>query len=619
MRIILFICFFIFSFDVFSQEFTYPLMCNKNINNVNIEQRSNYVSALPFFDDFTSFSKSSNLWLDYNVYFNNTLCIQPLNYGVATFDGLDSLGNPYNNSVVNLSGIADNLTSVKINLQGLTDVYFSFYYQKKGRGDDPESQDSLNLYFKKDSIWCNVWNITPDSCNSDSLFFKVSILIPDSLCGSEFQFKFSNYASLNGAFDNWHIDNVLVSDDFNLHQYQDIAFSEPPSSLIFNYSSVPWSHYLQLPKTFIDSFVIDVSLYNNYGVCKNKDYKFDIFDHLGNHIDHYYKGDPPDINDFNSPRQVDFVNGFSFIGENIDPLCSTPAIDISDGVYSIFKDSAYVNYPTFDIRHIIFANDIDSIFSNNDTILLKQKFRDWYSYDDGTAEASYGLNVSGGQIAYKFENIISDTIYAVDIYFDHNIEDLSSSEFQILIFDDNNSYPGNIIFQSTQIYTPEINSYSHGFYRFFLEEGVYVENNFYVGFLQFNSNIINLGLDRNNINNDKMFFNVGGGWLNSACNGCLGSWMIRPVFSQDNLLSNDFNKKVDFEIYPNPSKGIFYFSFDDDYIFEKLEIRDLLGNIVYSCETSNSLDLSFLSSGVYIVFLFEKNNIISSEKIIIQK
>ena len=116
-----------------------------------------------------------------------------------------------------------------------------------------------------------------------------------------------------------------------------------------------------------------------------------------------------------------------------------------------------------------------------------------------------------------------------------------------------------------------------------------------------------------------MFFNIGGGWLNSACNGCLGSWMIRPVFSQDNLLSNYFNKKVDFKVYPNPSKGVFDFSYDDNYIFEKLEIRDLLNNIVYSCETSNRLDLSFLSSGVYIVFLFEKNNIISFEKIIIQK
>ena len=225
MRIILFICFFIFSFDVFAQETVYPLIYNKNINNVNIEKRSNYVSFLPFFDDFTSFSKSANLWLDNDVYFNNSFCIHPLNYGVATFDGLDSSGNPYNNSVVNLSGIADNLTSVKINLQGLVNVYFSFFYQKKGRGDEPEAQDSLNLYFKKDSVWHNVWNIVPDSCNSDSLFFKANILIPDSFCVSEFQFKFSNYGSLNGAFDNWHIDNVLVSDDSNLHQYQDISFS----------------------------------------------------------------------------------------------------------------------------------------------------------------------------------------------------------------------------------------------------------------------------------------------------------------------------------------------------------------------------------------------------------
>ena len=55
---------------------------------------------MPFFDDFSDyvgFPKSS-LWIDNDVFVNRSYPINPINLGVATFDGLDSLGNPESNS-----------------------------------------------------------------------------------------------------------------------------------------------------------------------------------------------------------------------------------------------------------------------------------------------------------------------------------------------------------------------------------------------------------------------------------------------------------------------------------------------------------------------------------------
>ena len=78
---------------------------NSKIKLISIkhEKRINYIHSLPFFDDFSSNEKRDLLWLDDNIFINNTYCISPPNYGVATFDGLDSVGLPYDNSILNLS------------------------------------------------------------------------------------------------------------------------------------------------------------------------------------------------------------------------------------------------------------------------------------------------------------------------------------------------------------------------------------------------------------------------------------------------------------------------------------------------------------------------------------
>ena len=53
----------------------------------------------------------------------------------------------------------------------------------------------------------------------------------------------------------------------------------------------------------------------------------------------------------------------------------------------------------------------------NDTIYHYQKFFSHFSYDDGSAESAYGINVSGAMGALQFKLNRPDTLRAVQIYF----------------------------------------------------------------------------------------------------------------------------------------------------------------------------------------------------------
>jgi len=110
-----------------------------------------------------------------NVYFNSNFPISPPSFCVATFDGLDSTGYPYDFSSQTAHGIADSLTSHPIDLSVIIDsVYLSFQYQAQGNGNAPEQNDSLRLDFfsKADSSWVRVWSVP---CTGTHSFKKVMV------------------------------------------------------------------------------------------------------------------------------------------------------------------------------------------------------------------------------------------------------------------------------------------------------------------------------------------------------------------------------------------------------------------------------------------------------------
>jgi hypothetical protein len=131
---------------------------------------------LPFEDDFSypGPDPDPDLWQNSGALVNFTFPINPISYGVATLDGLNGFGIPYDTTSFNFNAVgpADTLTSMPI-LMGdhspSESIYFSFFYQPGGLGDVPNSAfynstnfnvpfgDSLVLEFKDNTgNWDNI-------------------------------------------------------------------------------------------------------------------------------------------------------------------------------------------------------------------------------------------------------------------------------------------------------------------------------------------------------------------------------------------------------------------------------------------------------------------------------
>ena len=94
-------------------------------------------------------------------------------------------------------------------------------------------------------------------------------------------------------------------------------------------------------------------------------------------------------------------------------------------------------------------------------------------------------------------------------------------------------------------------------------------------------------------------------------NGSGSFTMLTPTFNANNDFPNsidELSEKV--IIYPNPCTDILYLNQK-----EKLEVRDILGRIVYTSESTNRIQASDWDSGVYFVNLQKRNLTIKIIKI----
>lgn len=72
-------------------------------------------------------------------------------------------------------------------------------------------------------------------------------------------------------------------------------------------------------------------------------------------------------------------------------------------------------------------------------------------------------------------------------------------------------------------------------------------------------------------------------------------------FSVDRTLSSDSFFKNNFSIYPNPVSNVLNISVKNEMTINSLSITDLNGRVVSSSDSSTSIDVSSLSSGVYFI------------------
>lgn len=546
-------------------------------------------------------------YIDRSVYINNTLGIDPPSIGVATFDGLNEFGRAYDiNNSFRLQ--ADRLTSVPIDLTSLpdTNVYFSFFYQPQGLSIDklePEDSLALDFFNANTQKWINVWG-TPGF--SSTTFDQAIIKVPNRFHQNAFQFRFRAYAESSGNFDNWHIDYLYL--DHNRSEgdtlYNDVAYQFDAPSLLKDYTAMPWFHFNTNPALYMSDTAI-TSVINNSTIDQEVRNKIVILDE--NSTTDYYQF-PSNINNVvNLPSGIRFNFRYP-----ID--FAFPAADVNSEV--VFNSR-------YDVRINQQGGNTDFIRAN-DTVIGKTILKDYYAYDDGTAETAYGVNAANGSegfvayMAVEFNIPQPDTVGALQMYFVPRGVDVSQQSFQLVIW--NSLNPPNILFITPFSYNPE-ESDDNGYLTYNFDSLVLVNQTFYAGIRQVGKFSLGMGYDLNNNHRDKIFISDNGFNWDNPTQGKIrdGSLMLRPIFRRTGkgVGIKEFKPNtVDFKVYPNPADQFIIIELDQNKMISQWSIYDQQGRIV-SQGNDERVNVGQLTKGIYYMQLIDVDGEVGSKKFMV--
>jgi hypothetical protein len=615
------------SISAFGQFALYPVSkVSSSSQSAASRTQEELPKKLPFWDDF-SFAKGASpvdsLWqFGQSVWLNNGIGINPPSLGTVTFDGLDSLGKPYNINDILAKGFADHLVSQPVQLDLVepsqrATVYVSFFYQLKGRGEMPDAGDLLRLSFlNKSGVWETVWSIENDNTQQTDVFYPVTIAVPtdnDRFFHDKFRFRFQNFARLSGPYDTWNLDYVYLNQGRSATDtsFPDRTLSKPLTSLLQDYYSIPAKHFLENPEGLLTP--AEFAMYN-LRIDNNQPLNYYNTIAVKNFID----GDT--ITNKDLLDSAEFVGSIEGLQTKTAKIKTLPPVHF----FSPDADSLEIDFElsisTKDNVAPVDNGDYDASkyapidFRWNDTTRTSYKLSNYYAYDDGTAEYGAGIKGFGVQIMYRFEMKTTepDTLVGVRIYFPR-FGDESSQLIQLQVFKDLEGTGASTLHQEpVTLQRSDDNQFvNYRFNRFVGVQGV-----FYVGWKQSTSAAISVGLDKNSNSSNKIFFNIGSEWRQDS--NVTGSLMIRPVFGKGGVIvglpENDSVKRI----YPNPTNGVIFLS----PLATQIKIIDLTGReINFHSEESaefQRVDLGAAPAGIYVV-RYRTNEFIRTEKVILQK
>jgi hypothetical protein len=580
----------------FCQETIIGLQSNRllksNSGIILSSKSSSDTLELPFFDDFSTrgIYPSPDYWSDDNVIVNNTFTNRQPTTGVATFDALDRNGRLY--ETASSRGFrADELTSRPVNLayQPSDNIWLSFLYQPGGLADQPEAGDSLILQFyaPSENKWYPAWRATSIT-HTDFRPVVIKIDQPGFLVKG-FRFRFVNHASLASNPDNpslmsncdqWNIDYVKLDRDRNAGDtiFRDVAIRYPPRSLLKTYEVMPWKQFLEVYLQEMGSSV-PVHFRNNDTTGRNITCQFKIWDVYKNSLARFFSsGAIPTVAPL---ANVDYNAALIYTFNTGNP------------------DSALFRITCW----LITGSPSDPRV--NDTAVYYQRFGNYFAYDDGSAEAGYGINGLGSRnamVSVRFKSFTTDTLRAIDICFNDSYENSNRRAFDLMVWDDNNGYPGNVIYKREEVIV-EQGSTVNGFFRYTVKSPLPLEGAFHVGWKQRSDIFMNAGLDVNTPHGGRQFYWINGTWNHSSVNGSL---MIRPVTGAPLVTSIDdlpvFRRNT-LRFRPNPSRDYIIFDPVDSpsTLPDNLSIYDLWGRKILSLPFNGQINISPLHEGIYLI------------------
>ena len=551
------------------------------------------------------------LWLDHYAYFNDHYGFKALSKGVATLDGLNENGRPYSNPIIfDDYGRADYLTSSFMDISNFSpsdSMYLSFYYQPQGYGDWPDKKDSLIVEMRDSSgKWNQVFSVkgftTP--LKVDSLIFKaVTIQVPPQLFLSDpvyyfdsFQFRFSNFATLTGNNDHWHIDYVKLDtartyDDTVITDY---TFTSNLPSILKNYTLIPAKHFKG------NSDLKDTIIACNRNIIPN------------NPILNQYSIQCDDVSTGTNYFQT---TGLPYTTSFLNQFILEPSVQL--GIPSSLSDNSV-------ILTKIFVDASGDDFRMNDTASHYQVFGKEMAYDDGSAEMAYGLQGLGlKKVAYKFLLPLQDTLSAIKIMFSNIDVDVSSLVFNIDIWKSIvvDSSKTELLLKSISNQKAHYIDTLNQFFVFPLDTQLIVEDSIYVGWTQSDEKNLQIGYDCNStLGRQHTYIFTNNTWTRSNVI-TPGSPMIRLLLdgnykssaSAREALKDD---KEIIDLFPNPASEYVNLQLNSPRR-SIVRIFNLLGRELYHDEIrqDSKIDLMNFDSGIYIVTIERDGVRLGSKKL----
>ncbi len=483
----------------------------------------------------------------------------PPSWGALTFDGTNALGLPYNTQAIS-SGIADELRSHYIDLSSYTpadQLMLSFFLQPQGLGNAPESADSFQiLCTRSDQSVDSLENLMTIEGNSLSPFKQYSLPLNDpAYFHDKFQLIFRSIGSLNGYLDHWHLDYVYLGPNRNSSDttYRDQAIQDFSLTILDPFTLYPTQLY---PPTSSNSAIFSAKV-NNL-----------------------------------SQQNAQVGTQLTLIEPNQNTLQFGQELDVfpyqANSLEIVLRDALSGFDGTSGSLDVQIQLDNAGITSSNDFLRYSYRIDSLMGYDDGEADASYGLTRARGYgVQYTLPSNAEAFLSAVWISFVPRVdvspssggsEYLDGKGFQWVIWDA--AHPDSILHRQSGVQVSYGDSLNH-FERYEIAEPVLLPDTFWLGIQQIDGVPLGVGLDRNAVSG-KLFWDSTGIWTPSRLEG---SPMIRAEIRGEKSLPTPHLSNVSassFSVYPNPINGKkFFLQSLQPMTQARVELWSLSGSMVF--------------------------------------
>ena len=583
---------------VFFYLLFYTSICNGQkfkiykLNNNNFSNHEIDTIKLPFWEDFSSFnfpndnnwSKSENIKIkNYNNNYSPSI-------NIVEFDGTDNNGKAYQHA--SGYGISDELISDIINLNNFNErdsIYMSFFWNFNINGEYPDYQDTLKLMFlNKFDIWETVWYKNGGNTNFNGNYFNYEILnITSNYIHKNFKFKFQNIGNSEGPFDSWVLDYIYINNERSINDssFVDRSLTYKGNKIFKEFYSIPINHFAD-SDNIMDSLGMEI---------KNLDKNIQPINYS-----YMVKSD-----NLNLDLKIEYNKQLSPI------LNAYERRSIKNNPFYISSYDSSSDSLELELLFYIDSGDSTTINRNlkiNDTSRTKILFSNYYSYDDGNAEYAAGLNQKNSELVVKYNILSKDTLTQIMILFPESYNTEYQGNIELVIYDK--------LFESENKLTGMNSSITYNdsiFNIFTLNNPLIVKDSIFIGFKQYESKFLSVGLDKNNNSSNKIFFKVDGKWNKN--NVVKGSIMIRPIFGKSdfnlvNIEKNNHTNNIIF--FPNPSNGIIYINQKVEF----LEVFSNKGKSLFTLHDTDKINLLEYRKGLFII-RYLINNKFYSKKIVV--